>query len=329
MRASSYAASSNPTVKSTHFPPGSRSGQRCEDSPRALSSVVSGVGLPPLPETRESPAVCGAAKTMVPSGAHTHTARIVANVRHQQYRTAGQPALSRACGSRRNRSTPRRRRKRAGVRLRYLSGRAPQDRSARGRTAAAFHPRWLRTRRGTRPASMANGAESSLARASRAGNSRLKRAGRFGGTVRGERHNTKAPSAAMTAIAIAIGARRATTERAGARCGCRRLVLLDQVEARIAHVLEAYARIATQTAAKQPSDVSRHRRREGRSSRGRHAARRRRPRTPTARRTPGVRSASRRARTRMPTHRCACPRPRPSPARDSCSARCRGRHRAR
>ena len=88
MRASSYAASSNPIVKSTHFPPGSRSGQRCEDSPRALSSVVSGVGLPPLPETRESPAVSGPAKTMVPSGAHTPTARIAASVRHQQHRTA-------------------------------------------------------------------------------------------------------------------------------------------------------------------------------------------------------------------------------------------------
>ena len=47
-------------------------------------------------------------------------------------------------------------------------------------------------------------------------NSRLKRAGRLDGTVRGERHNTSAPSAAMTAIAIAIGALRSTTERLAA-----------------------------------------------------------------------------------------------------------------
>ncbi len=105
---------------------------------------------------------------------------------------------------------------------------------------------------------MAKGAENSSARASRAGNSRLKRAGRLDGTVRGERHTTKAPSARDgrnrdrdRSVACCDGA-------FGAHRDCGRLVFLDQVEARISHMLKADARIATQAAAKQPRDISRH-----------------------------------------------------------------------
>ena len=70
MRPSSNAASSKPTVNSTHSPPGSAIGQRCEYSPWAVSSVVSASSLPPWSASRMSPELWDGATTMVPSSAH-------------------------------------------------------------------------------------------------------------------------------------------------------------------------------------------------------------------------------------------------------------------
>ena len=54
-------------MNSTHGPPGTASGQRCERSPRAASSVVRGVGFPPPSGTLRRPDVCDAETTSVPS----------------------------------------------------------------------------------------------------------------------------------------------------------------------------------------------------------------------------------------------------------------------
>ena len=88
MRPSSKVASSRPTVKRTHGVPGSASGQRCEYSPRDLSSVVSGTGTPAAIRNAQQPRRLRRRDDDRAVRRPRRAARIAADVRQLEHRPA-------------------------------------------------------------------------------------------------------------------------------------------------------------------------------------------------------------------------------------------------
>ena len=282
MRPSSKVASSRPTVKMTHGVPGSASGQRCEYSSRAWSSVVSGPGRPPRSGMRSRPAVWLAAITIDPSAAHVAPRGLPPT---SATSSTGPPPTGTLASLRSvKNATQRPSAEKNGWRAPSVPGSAAQRGIAQLAHVEPPHAAFGRLD-GQQRARRVRGRTAPRTRCRRsigAGSSRLRRDGqRRRRCSRGRSEDERRAATAATSAAAAsvqrqrpAGAGRAATTPLPLGV----LLQVDELDAGVADVLQAGARIAAQAAPDQPRHAARARPPAARSSPARRAARRRRPR---------------------------------------------------
>ena len=293
-----------------------------EYSPRVRSIVVRATGAPPRSGIRISPEVCDGATTMVPSAAQAPP-RGLPPMSASRAPARRRPRPSSASGRRRTRSSAVGREKR--LRRVLGAGERPQREIASvRRRGAAFRLDRLDDERD--PRGRGRRAPRIVVR-----NARRRELEAQSGGRRGRAPSAAAgpPLPARPAEPATIGHGAPAPGRAARPAwppGLGVLLHVEDLEARVADVLQACVRIAAQTAPQQrrtAGGVSAGSAFQSGSSRRTAAA----PRRPIGRRTWGGRRASRTAGSRTPRRRSACRLRRREPARGSCSAPCRARRR--